>query len=49
VRYVEEVGADLVVLGHTNKGLLARWLQGSIGARLLNQLPCSLLVAAPQR
>lgn len=38
--------ADLVVVGHSTKGMLARWLQGSIGAKLLTDLPCSLLIAA---
>ena len=38
--------ADLVVIGHSTKGMLARWLQGSIGAKLLSDLPCSLLIAA---
>jgi nucleotide-binding universal stress UspA family protein len=45
VRYAQEIEADLVVLGHTHKGLLARLMQGSVGAKLLNQLPCNLLVA----
>ena len=40
-----EIHADLVVLGHTGKGMLARWFQGSVGASLLDRLPCSLLVA----
>ena len=38
--------ADLVVIGHSKKGVLARWLQGSMGAKLLSELPCSLLIAA---
>ena len=43
--YAHEVNADLVVLGHTSKGMLTRWFQGSVGAKLLDHLPCSLLVA----
>ncbi|MHB8166561.1 MAG: universal stress protein [Sulfuricella sp.] len=43
--YAHEVDADLVVLGHTSKGMLTRWFQGSVGAKLLDYLPCSLLVA----
>lgn len=43
--YAHEVGASLVVLGHTGKDVLARWLQGSVGAKLLDHLPCSLLIA----
>lgn len=46
VAYVHQINADLAVLGHTDKGLLARWFQGSTGARLLSNLPCSLLIAA---
>ena len=33
------------VVGHTGKGVLARLFQGSVGAELLNNLQCSLLVA----
>jgi nucleotide-binding universal stress UspA family protein len=40
-----EIKADLVVVGHTGKGALARLFQGSVGVELLNNLPCSLLVA----
>jgi nucleotide-binding universal stress UspA family protein len=43
--YAREMDVDLVVLGHTAKGMLTRWLQGSVGATLLERLPCSLLVA----
>jgi len=41
----QETNADLVVIGHTGKGALARFFEGSVGAELLNNLPCSLLVA----
>ena len=40
-----DIKADLVVIGHTGKGVLARLFEGSVGADLLNNLPCSLLVA----
>jgi nucleotide-binding universal stress UspA family protein len=43
--YAHEVGADLVVLGHTSKGMLTRWFRGSVGTKLLDHLRCSLLVA----
>lgn len=45
VEYAREIHADLIVLGHSSKGVLSRWLQGSVGAYLLDHLPCSLLVA----
>jgi nucleotide-binding universal stress UspA family protein len=39
------VGADLIVLGHHHRGPLARWWQSSVGSSLLEQSPCSILVA----
>jgi nucleotide-binding universal stress UspA family protein len=47
--YAHEIDADLVVLGHTSKGMLTRWFQGSVGAKLLDDLPCSLLIATGKR
>jgi len=46
IEYAHEIGADLAVLGHGDRGLFAQWLQGSTCASLLNHLPCSLLIAA---
>lgn len=43
--YIKEVKADLAVIGHSDKGVLARWLEGSVGLQLLESLPCSLLIA----
>jgi nucleotide-binding universal stress UspA family protein len=43
--HAKEEGADLVVVGHSDKGILARWFEGSVGAGLLRELPCNLLVA----
>lgn len=40
-----EVGADLIVVGHRRKGRLARWWSGSVGASLLTEAPCSILIA----
>ncbi|WP_353227846.1 universal stress protein [Novosphingobium sp.] len=45
IGYVHENHCDLVVIGHGGGGILARWFEGSVGTRLLDQLPCSLLVA----
>lgn len=42
----EAIGADLVVIGHSDKGLLSRWFEGSTGAALIRDLPCNLLVAS---
>lgn len=43
-----EVGADLIVVGHRPKGRLARWWSGSLGASLLTDAPCSLLIAVEE-
>jgi nucleotide-binding universal stress UspA family protein len=41
----EEIGANLVVVGHRPTGPLARWWFGSVGTYLLKHLRCSVLVA----
>ena len=41
----EEIGANLVVVGHRPTGPLARWWFGSIGTYLVKHLRCSVLVA----
>lgn len=43
--HAHEIGADLAVIGHSGKGFLARWFEGSTGAKLMRDLPCNLLVA----
>ncbi|MDX5151515.1 MAG: universal stress protein [Acidiferrobacterales bacterium] len=40
-----EIGADLVVLGHRHRGPLERWWQNSVGSTLLDESPCSILIA----
>ena len=44
-RTAREVGAELIVVGHREQTILARWWGGSTGASLLAHAPCSLLVA----
>ena len=46
--HAREIRADLIVLGHTGKGVFSRWMLGSVGAALLDHPPCSLLVAMPR-
>jgi nucleotide-binding universal stress UspA family protein len=41
----ERVGADLIVLGHKNRGRLARWWSASDEESLLERVTCSILVA----
>jgi nucleotide-binding universal stress UspA family protein len=45
IAYARAISADLVVIGHTKQGMIARWLQGSVGSRLVGNLSCSLLIA----
>lgn len=40
-----EIGADLVVVGHHHQNAPWRWLNGSVGASILNRACCSVLVA----
>ena len=42
---VREIGADLVVVGHRHQSTFSRWWRGSVGANLLEELRCSLLIA----
>lgn len=45
-RCARELDVDLVVVGHRQEtSFAARWWKGSIGATLLDYVPCSLLVA----
>jgi len=39
------IGADLIVLGHRDRGLLARLWSGSVGQQLIAHAPCSVLIA----
>lgn len=45
VRHAHAIKADLVVLGHKERGILAGWFGRSVGADLLGSLPCSVLIA----
>jgi nucleotide-binding universal stress UspA family protein len=42
------VGADLIVLGHRNRGPLARWWSASDEESLLERVSCSILVATSE-
>jgi len=44
VKLAEEVQADLVVVGHRERGALARWWSTPTSMSLLDKLSCSLLV-----
>ncbi|MDE2302149.1 MAG: universal stress protein [Sphingomonadales bacterium] len=37
-------GYDLLVLGHTGRGMIARWFEGSVSRSMLTRPPCSVLI-----
>jgi nucleotide-binding universal stress UspA family protein len=41
----KELNADLVVVGHHQKGALSRWWSGSTDSYLSDHLGCTLLIA----
>ncbi|AOU99392.1 hypothetical protein BI364_16965 [Acidihalobacter yilgarnensis] len=45
VNVAREIEADLVVLGHSRRTTITRWWRSSLGASLLEELECSILVA----
>lgn len=46
VRMAAELPANLIVVGHKrHRSLAARWWKSSVGISLLEQSPCSILVA----
>ena len=46
IRLAKELPAELIVVGHKRRTSLAsRWWHNSVGASLLEQSPCSILIA----
>jgi nucleotide-binding universal stress UspA family protein len=43
--FVEQVAADLLVVGHRHRSFLDRWWAGSSGAYLMDRINCSMLIA----
>ena len=49
-RVAEELDVDLIIIGHRrNRSLVDRWWHGSVGAGLLEQAPCSVLIAVEKQ
>jgi nucleotide-binding universal stress UspA family protein len=45
-RLAGELSCDLIVVGHRrHQSLLSRWWKGSVGASLIEDAPCSVLIA----
>ena len=48
-RHAAKISADLIVVGHKHLGSwAARWWRGSVSKALIEQSPCSVLVAITQ-
>jgi nucleotide-binding universal stress UspA family protein len=48
-RMARELKVELIVVGHTHhSSRLERWWKGSVGASLVEQAPCSILIAVQQ-
>jgi membrane fusion protein, multidrug efflux system len=43
--YAQEIGADLVVVGHHRQSAFGRWWSGPSGAYLIEHIHCSMLVS----
>ena len=44
--HAHDMGADLVIVAHDHPTIMARWLQSARDVRLLDRLPCNLLVVS---
>ncbi|MBK9031111.1 MAG: universal stress protein [Myxococcales bacterium] len=47
VEAATELGADLILTGARERGAAARWLLGSVAAKVVRAAPCSVLCARP--
>lgn len=45
IAHARAIKADLAVVGHKERGVLASWFGRSVGADLISSLPCSVLIA----
>ncbi len=47
-RVARDVEADIIIVGHEQKGSrFKRWWRGSVGKKLIDTAPCSVLIALP--
>jgi nucleotide-binding universal stress UspA family protein len=49
VKYINDKGVDLVVLGTHGRTGISHWFIGSIAEKLARLAPCSVLIARPRR
>ncbi|OOG28846.1 hypothetical protein B1C78_00485 [Thioalkalivibrio denitrificans] len=44
IAHAEAGGADLIVIGHRGRGLIQRFLMGSISKQVVSHAPCAVLI-----
>jgi universal stress protein A len=49
VKYIEDNGIDLVVLGTHGRTGLSHWFMGSVAEKVARFAPCAVLIARPSR
>jgi len=49
IAYAREIKADVVAIGHRDRSFMARWFSGSTSQRLIQELRCTILIAAPEQ
>ena len=49
VKLAKSVNADLVVVGHRERGALARWWRTPVSMSLLDKVKCSVLIGMQER
>ncbi|WP_448509962.1 universal stress protein [Immundisolibacter sp.] len=45
VMAAEQWSVNIIVLGHRGRGLIGRWLLGSVAKQVMDHAPCAVLVA----
>jgi len=48
LRYAEQAGIDLIVMGTHGRSGLNRWLLGSVAQKVVQCAPCPVLIVRPQ-
>jgi nucleotide-binding universal stress UspA family protein len=44
VSYAKDMGADIIVIGHSNEHHFSRWLSENVAKGVIDHAPCSVLV-----
>ena len=44
IRYAQENGADMIVMGHRGRSKIADWLLGSVSKRVSSYSPCTVTI-----